>query len=140
MAPLGLGLTLTLLLAVPGAAQQKAAAAAPRIAVEPARFDFGAVLPRKTLHKEFQVRNFGDAELRLEGVSTSCGCTAALPESRLVKPGGSVALRVSIDTRDDRGRIRRSILIRSNDPKTPLLELTVVADVRPATGKTARQD
>ena len=51
--------------------------AAPRIRVEPEAFDFGKALPGKTLRKEFTLRNFGDAELVIEGVTTTCGCTAA---------------------------------------------------------------
>ena len=109
-------------------------AAVPRIAVEPRHFDFGTVLPRKTLRKDFLVRNFGAVDLRIEGVSTSCGCTAALPERRVVAPGGSVVLRVSVETRDDKGRVRRSVLVRSNDPKTPVLEVVLEADVRPGSG------
>lgn len=125
-----LGLWLALLLALAGGAAA-GGAAAPRIAIEPRRFDFGTVLPRKTLHKEFLVRNFGAAELRIEAVSTSCGCTAALPERRVVAPGGSVVLRVSVETRDDRGRVRRRVLVRSNDSKTPVVEIVLEAEVRP---------
>jgi|MudIll2142460700_1097286.scaffolds.fasta_scaffold516809_2 hypothetical protein len=112
--------------------------AAPRIAVEPARFHFGAVLPHKTLRKDFLVRNFGAAPLQIEGLSSSCGCTVALPESRAVAPGGRTVLRVSMDTRDDKGHVRRSVLIRSNDPRTPVLELIVEAEVRPDAGRTAK--
>lgn len=133
-----LGLSLALLVAaIGGAFAASGDGAAPRIAVEPRRFDFGAVLPGKTLHKDFLLRNFGGAELRIEGVSTSCGCAAALPERRVVAPGGSVVLRVSVETRDDKGRVRRSVLVRSNDPKTPVLEVVVEADVRsgPGSGK-----
>ena len=50
----------------------------PASRVEPESFDFGKALPGKTLGKEFTIRNFGDAELVIDGVSTTCGCTAAL--------------------------------------------------------------
>jgi hypothetical protein len=99
----------------------------PRIAVEPVSFDFGPALPNKTLHKEFSVRNFGTEDLVIEGVSTTCGCTAALSESKLIKPGSAAALRVSLETRSYSGLLERSVLLRSNDPVRKLLEVKVRA-------------
>jgi hypothetical protein len=105
---------------------------APRIAVEPDAFDFGKALPGKTLRKEFTLRNFGDAELVIENVSTSCGCTAALASDKQVKPGGSTLLRVTLETRSYSGRVERQVLVRSNDPATPLLTVKVSATVEAA--------
>jgi hypothetical protein len=103
--------------------------AAPRITVEPARFDFGRVLQNKTVAKEFTIRNHGGADLLIERVSTTCGCTAALPGSKTVKPGSSTPLRVTLETRTAQGRLTRSVLVRSNDPARPSLELKVEATV-----------
>lgn len=125
---------LALWLGAPGPVQEAKAPAparGPRIAVEPASFDFGEALPQKTLTKEFQVRNFGSEDLRVENVSTSCGCTAALldPRHTLVKPGGSAPLRVELQTRSAQGRIVKSVLIRTNDPVKGTYELKVEATV-----------
>ena len=109
--------------------------AAPRIRVEPESFDFGNALPDKTLRKEFTIRNFGDAALVIEGVSTTCGCAAALPEERRVEPGGSTLLRVTFETRRYSGKVERRVIVRSNDPKTPVAEVRVSATVGPAAAK-----
>jgi hypothetical protein len=101
----------------------------PRIRVDPESFDFGKALPGKVLRKEFTVRNFGDAALVIEGVSTTCGCTAALTASNRVEPGGSTSLRVTFETRRFSGRVERQVLVRSNDTKTPLLPVKVSATV-----------
>lgn len=114
-----------------GAAEQKA----PRISVEPEAFDFGKVLPDKTLRREFTLRNFGDSELVIESVSTTCGCTAALASDKRLKPGGSTPLSVTLETRRYSGRIERQVLVRSNDPKTPLLTVKVSATVAESAGK-----
>jgi hypothetical protein len=104
---------------------------APRVAVEPPAFSFGRVLPSRTLHKEFVLRNWGDQDLAIEKISTSCGCTAALAAVRTLKPGRSTVLRVTVDTRRDLGHVVRSVVVKTNDPAKPLLELkldlTVVA-------------
>ena len=116
------------LLTVAAGAEEKPKAA-PRIRVEPESFDFGNALPGKTLRKEFTLRNFGDAELVIESVSTTCGCTAALAADTHVKPGGSTPLRVTLETRRYSGKVERQVLVRSNDPKTPLLQVRVSATV-----------
>lgn len=107
-------------------------AATPRIAVEPAGYDFGTVLQEKTLHKEFSLRNFGRGDLVVESVSTTCGCTVGQLETKLIKPGATVPLRVSLETRNYSGTVRRSVLIRSNDPAKGLLEIKLEANVQPA--------
>jgi hypothetical protein len=106
---------------------------APRIRAEPESFDFGNVLPDKTLHKEFTIRNFGDAALELESVSTTCGCTAALAGTKRIEPGRSTPLRVTFETRRFSGKVERRVLVRSNDPKTPLLEVRLSATVAEGT-------
>ena len=102
---------------------------APRIRVEPESFDFGKALPGKVLRKEFTIRNFGEAPLLIEGVSTTCGCTAALSDDTRVAPGGTTLLRVTFETRSYAGRVERQVLVRSNDQKTPLLPVKVSATV-----------
>jgi hypothetical protein len=110
-------------------ASDKDAARAPKIAVEPLEFDFGKALQNKTLTKEFSIRNFGSADLKIDTVSTSCGCTAAVPGERIVKPGGSTPLHVELQTRSAVGKIERTVLVRSDDPTTAVFEVKVKADV-----------
>lgn len=101
----------------------------PRIAVEPAGHDFGDAFPQKTLTKEFSIRNFGSVDLVIENVQTSCGCTVADLETKVVKPGGSTPLRVSLQTRGTSGRIAKSVLVKSNDPTKSVYELKIQANV-----------
>ena len=123
-------LAVAALFAVPLGADEKPAVA-PRIRVEPEGFDFGRTQRGKTLRKDFTLRNFGDAELVIEGVSTTCGCTAALAAESRVQPGGRTLLRVTFDTRTFSGKVERQVLVRSNDPKTPLVQVRVSATVVP---------
>ncbi|MBI3932575.1 MAG: DUF1573 domain-containing protein [Acidobacteria bacterium] len=121
------------LLAPVRAEEPKAAPAAqgPRIAVEPAGFDFGKALQHRSLTKEFSIRNFGNADLVIEAVASSCGCTAALlrDKDKIVKPGGSAPLRVELQTRAFEGKVAKTVLIRSNDAQRRTYELKVEATV-----------
>ncbi len=109
--------------ATSGEAPGPKAKGGPRIAVEPESFDFGQTLQNKTLTKEFVVRNLGSVDLVLQEVTTSCGCTAALPESKIIKPGGQTPLRVSVETRSALGRAEKVVTIRSNDPTRAILQI-----------------
>jgi Protein of unknown function (DUF1573) len=106
----------------------------PRISVEPPSFDFGKAVQNKTLSKEFSIKNYGTEDLVIENVSTTCGCTAALLDSKVVKPGGTTPLRVTLETRTYSGKVERKILIRSNDAATNLLAVKVEAMVGAAGG------
>jgi hypothetical protein len=116
-----------LVVAAGGAAAE--ARHAPRIQVEPEAFDFGRALPGKVLRKEFTLRNSGDRDLVLAGVSTTCGCTAALPDERTIAPGRTTPLRVTLETRNYSGHVERRVLVRSNDPETPALEIKLSVTV-----------
>ena len=107
-------------------------APAPKISVEPTYFDFGNALPEKTLEKQFSIRNFGDADLVIDKITTTCGCTAGLldDDSKVLKPGKSGQLRVRLQTRDYAGKVVRSVMVRSNDPTQELLEIKVEVNVQ----------
>jgi len=109
----------------------KPAPAGPHIAVEPPSFDFGKAVQNKTLQKEFSIRNLGDADLVLDSVTTSCGCTVAEGYTKVVKPGASTHLLVSLQTRTTSGKLQKSVLIKSNDPGKGLYELKLEATVAP---------
>jgi len=106
----------------------------PRVRVEPESFDFGKVLPGRTLRKDFRLRNLGNDVLVIERVSKSCGCTEATTDASTLEPGESTPLRVTVETRSASGRVQHEVLVRSNDPVSPALEIrlsaTVVAETK----------
>jgi hypothetical protein len=110
----------------------------PRIAVEPQGFDFGRALQQKTLTKEFVLHNFGNEELVIQGVDTTCGCTVAELVDKTIKPGGSTALRVNLETRTALGKIERTVMIRSNDPSKASYPFKLQAEVVAETARDAK--
>ena len=122
-------LALALLAASLPAAEPAAPSSGPRIAVDPLSFDFGRALTNRTLKKEFVVRNIGTQDLVIDRITTSCGCTAALVDDKLVKPGKAATLRVELQTLASPGRVERKILVRSNDEAHDPLELKVQVNV-----------
>jgi len=87
----------------------------PRMEIVPSVHDFGPARQDQKLVYDFVVKNTGTEDLTLLRIATSCGCTAALPAERLVPPGGSTTLQVTLETRKYKGVLERSISVASND-------------------------
>jgi len=117
---------LLLALGAPALAEE---ARGPRIRVEPTTFDFGKVRPGHALRREFRVRNLGDQPLVIERISRSCRCTSAETDVSTLEPGASTPLRVGLETPRKAGPVEERVVIRTNDPETPLLELRLLATV-----------
>ena len=125
------------LLALAAAASFAAAdgPAGARLAVEPTGFDFGSVRAQKMLQKDLALHNFGDAELVITRVSTTCGCTVAGAYRSRVAPGGSTTLRISFKTPAAAGPTTQTVTIETNDRERPKVEVKVKATVVAAAAK-----
>jgi rhodanese-related sulfurtransferase len=105
------------------------AAAAPRIAVDLATYEFGDVVEGLSVEHTFVLTNTGDADLVIGEVQVSCGCTTtSLPTNRLA-PGQSVGLHALVDTSGYSGTIRKAITVNSNDPTRPQLQVGFLGNV-----------
>lgn len=120
----------------------------PSIEVSPTDYDFGNI-PRGVSTATFQIWNSGDVDLKLTGVSTSCGCTSAVIKYRGITspifgmhnnpsdwsmnilPGESAILEVRYDSdlHPDSGAVQRAVYIKSNDPFNPEVQVDLTANV-----------
>ncbi len=107
----------------------------PDIAVDTTRHDFGSIPQGQVATAEITVRNTGQGALKIEAVSTSCGCTSARVEPTTIPPGGEGRLLIRYDSglHPDSGPVRRHIYIASNDPDEPEVEVIITADVQEPT-------
>ncbi|HET7747554.1 MAG TPA: DUF1573 domain-containing protein [Vicinamibacteria bacterium] len=124
MSPLA---ALVLLAALDGGAH----GAPPRVAVEPPGFDFGRLVAGRTVTKEIVVRNHGGRPLQVESISTTCGCTVVGAYGRELAPGARTAVRISFTAPDTPGRTEKSVLVKTNDPDRPSVEVKLAAEVVP---------
>lgn len=102
----------------------------PGILFNDTQFDFGNVLEGKKVDHTFTFWNGGKGTLEIKDIQTSCGCTAALISSKILKPGENGTLKVELDTSNRSGKMSRTITVKSNDPKEPNKVLTIFADVQ----------
>jgi len=101
----------------------------PRIQFKEEQKDFGKVKQGAVLTHAFVFKNIGDETLRITKVTSSCGCTAAMPSDKEIAPGKSSEVKVTFNTRGYGGKLSKYVQIRSNDPKNPIKQLTVSADI-----------
>jgi hypothetical protein len=121
---------LVLLLAVLLAA---CGAGAPDIELAESQTDLGVITNGEIPTIEIAVRNLGEGDLVIEGVSTSCGCTSASVTPEVIPPGGTGTLAIRYDSGahgpDEVGPVMRQIFIASNDPDKPEVEFRLLAEV-----------
>ena len=91
--------------------------------------DFGVVNKGERLTHEFRVRNDGDGELEISEVRPSCGCTVA-DYDKSIEPGGTGRITATVDTRNFKGGIAKSVRVFTNDTENPQIDLVIKANVR----------
>lgn len=104
--------------------------ARPRIVIVPSAVDFGPIAERNTRHVE--VRNAGRAPLRVLAVTSSCGCTVPAIGATTVAPRRTTHLAITFDPvahGPQAGPARHAVYVRTDDPRTPEVEIEVSAVV-----------
>jgi len=97
----------------------------PDIEIEKPIFDFGESSQEKIIPHDFIIKNVGKAPLKIEEISKSCTCTAAITKKKIVPPGETTCLRVEYNTKHSRGRVGSHIAIHTNDPDERVAFVTI---------------
>ena len=120
-----------LLVIVPGLAPaQEDSEGAPKMVVPHKVMDVGTVPRGEIAEVAFEIVNEGSAPLEIRAVRPTCGCTVA-DYDKEIAPGETGAVRATLATRDFVGPIAKSILIMTNDPEEPTVNVVIKADVKP---------
>ncbi len=101
-------------------------------------YDWGKVAPAK-LTTVVQVKNAGNADLKITEVRPGCGCTAAPIDKDLLKPGEIGKISITLDVTSRSGLTEKIVTITSNDTAAPSQVLHLKADVRRAVTFTPMQ-
>lgn len=100
----------------------------PRLMIRNPVYDFGAAERGSVVSHLFILRNEGSSPLVIEAVSSSCGCTAAIMDSKTIAPGGETNVKVTLNLKSRSGPQRQTVLIQSNDLKQPAAPLTLTGN------------
>ena len=105
---------------------------APQFSVSPQGYDFGRIGPDEPVTTNFTVSNPGNAPLKIDSVTTSCGCTTAQLSGQTVAPGATVDLDVTFDPQAHdgaTGKFVRYVYLRTNDSDQPEVEVKLEVEV-----------
>ena len=103
----------------------------PKLVVEKDKIDLGEVKEGETVDAVFVLENKGDADLKIENVRTSCGCTTVklTDQEKIIAPGGKQKVTARFNTKGRPGKQSKTVTVVSNDPEQANLKLTLTADV-----------
>jgi hypothetical protein len=79
--------------------------------------------------EEFLIRNDGDTTLNIIYVRPSCSCL--VPDfDKTIAPGKTGKITVLMDLTNKSGPVSYALLVRTNDPATPSIQLSLSATVK----------
>jgi Protein of unknown function (DUF1573) len=93
--------------------------------------DLGKLTAPGKVSGVFKLKNTGTAVLELAPPDTSCGCTVAKVVPDKLAPGQTGAITYTISLDHVMGQVQKQIMVHSNDPKTPEVDLTIQLDYTP---------
>lgn len=94
-------------------------------------WDFGRLPQFDRREHTFTIRNDGTEPLEILKVEPDCGCLLAEPAAGRIAPGDSTTLRVIFETRDFEGEQSRVVILETNDPAEPRVDLALRAVIVP---------
>ncbi len=102
----------------------------PIVTLDETEFHFGLLDPHATVSHSFTVRNKGQASLTVEVQNTSCKCTVGKLGSNVLLPGGQTDVTLTWNTGYQIDHYEQTATLRTNDPMSPEVTLTVQGEVR----------
>ncbi len=104
--------------------------------------DFGSLTQGDKVTHSFELETSGDADVVVEEIKTSCGCTVARTQvltdegavpyeiGKPLEPGSRLLVEAALDTKAKQGRVRSIVTVNSSDPRGNL-QLQLMANVAP---------
>ena len=103
----------------------------PKIQFDQTLYDFGKTSQVATVSGVFKFKNAGAGILKVEPPKPSCGCTVAELKPDTLPPGATGELPFTLNLGLSRATMEKHIAVRSNDPLTPEVSLTIKVDYTP---------
>ncbi|MCB0720855.1 MAG: DUF1573 domain-containing protein [Ignavibacteriae bacterium] len=94
--------------------------------------DFGTVPEGPQIEYNFKFVNKGSTPLKIDKVTTSCGCTAATTNGKEeYGKGEEGSIHVTFNTRGRSGVQEKTLMVFSNDSKEPQQTLKITCNIDP---------
>jgi len=80
---------------------------------------------------DVKIRNAGGKTLHVERVDANCGCIVLGDAPKEIAPGKEVDLRFEIRLAGMTGQLSRQIVVRTDDPDSPVARVAIEGEVKP---------
>ncbi len=108
-----------------GTIEHSSSPAGPAFVVDRNEINLGPLRVNSSSHiATFELSNRGKEPLEIQQIEVSCGCLNASPPKGVVRPGDSMALRVSVSV-DAAGDKTTQVVVHTNDPSHRMAMLLV---------------
>jgi len=104
--------------------------ATPKISCPEPIWKFRKAMEGEKVKHSYKIQNKGTDILQINEVRGSCGCTDVRASSKSVSPGGETTIDVDFNTTGRYGKQTKYIYVKSNDPTTSVLRLTLSGEVQ----------
>lgn len=102
---------------------------APRLVIDEATYDFGAIPSGKIVTHVFWLKSAGEDTLTILEAKPGCGCTKAPLEKTALAPGDSTRLEVIFDSKKFTNRVNKNVRITTNEGEQPqIVRFTAVIE------------
>lgn len=111
----------------------------PEIVFARTEYDFGKIAAGTKQSCTFDFINDGGKELVIKSIYASCGCTTTVAENTTLFPGEVSEIEVMYHAPFYGGKFKKRIVVYTNDPQNPQIDLWISAEVpsSPINTKTA---
>ncbi|MFM1548674.1 MAG: DUF1573 domain-containing protein [Lentisphaeria bacterium] len=93
--------------------------------------DFGLVYDNESIAARVKITNTGNAQLKIDKVNTTCGCTVGRLQKRQLEPNESTVATLTFDPTGKNGEESKVVTFVTNDPVQANHTVTVMAQVIP---------
>lgn len=105
--------------------KSKGSPAIPDIQFKETIFDFGTVYKGDKVNHVYKFKNVGKGVLKIWKVRSSCGCTAINLTSSEVEPGRYGEIKMTFNSKNYYGSIKKRVYVHSNDSDEPIVTLEI---------------
>ncbi len=114
------------------AASTLAQTGTPKLVVSHDNWDIGQIWESEPTQLIVTLKNEGDAKLVITEARTTCGCTLAQPDKKELAPGEATTMTVRFDPHGKQGDVTSKVIITSNDPARPEVNIPIKVHVKRA--------
>ncbi len=101
----------------------------PRLELSQREWNFGQIWAGAPCRIEIELRNVGDAPLKILNIRSSCGCAMARPQKSELAPGETDTMTVTYDTKKNAKVVKQTITLMTNDPVEPKIRFVLQGEV-----------